>query len=480
MTHNDAPPSGKRAAVRYRRSVPARSAIAASLAIGLAGTLFGVGSSAGATTAAGVPAGTTLTSSGDIVVSKDGTVIDGKNVTGSITIKADNVTVKRTRVRNGGYYAIRIASGSTGTRIEDTSVECLTSKGNGVAFDNYVASRVDVRGCKNAFLVGANASVYDSLDDGVPVGTATAPAVPTTTAAPTTTTAPSPTTSTTMPAPTTTTTASPATTSTTVPTSVAAPSSFPGASSTGYKSCGLSLSDLRPLSGTISLRDGAVLENFDLQGQVSVTGSNVTIRCGRIRTGAAYGIVATRNGGESFTARGVEIEGVSASGSNSAGVGPYGSWTLDRVNVWRFRDGIKLGSNQTVQYSWIHDLWKVDGAHNDGMQSVGGRNVRIIGNNIEGPWRQSTSALILGAGTGGFLEDYVISGNRLSGGGYTVYIGGKDGNPTPQNIQLTNNTWVRGSNSYGYLSTRLNWPANDGGAVISGNVYDDGTPIRLP
>jgi hypothetical protein len=46
----------------------------------------------------GVPAGTTLTSSGSLNVTTPGTVIDGMDVTGTIEVDADNVTIKNTRV----------------------------------------------------------------------------------------------------------------------------------------------------------------------------------------------------------------------------------------------------------------------------------------------------------------------------------------------------------------------------------------------
>ena len=46
----------------------------------------------------GVRAGTTLTPSGSITVTTPGAVIDGRDVSGSITVSANNVTIKNTRV----------------------------------------------------------------------------------------------------------------------------------------------------------------------------------------------------------------------------------------------------------------------------------------------------------------------------------------------------------------------------------------------
>ena len=56
----------------------------------------------------GVPAGTVLTRhNGDLVITKAGTVIDGLDVYGTISVRADNVTIKNTRVRG------KVASGNT-------------------------------------------------------------------------------------------------------------------------------------------------------------------------------------------------------------------------------------------------------------------------------------------------------------------------------------------------------------------------------
>jgi hypothetical protein len=74
----------------------------------------------------GVPAGTTLTASGSLNVTTAGTVISGKNITGTINVLANNVTIENTRVTQNttcgtrstcGNYAIRISGGISGTVI---------------------------------------------------------------------------------------------------------------------------------------------------------------------------------------------------------------------------------------------------------------------------------------------------------------------------------------------------------------------------
>ncbi len=73
----------------------------------------------------GVPPGTTLTPSGSINVTADGTVIDGKDVSGTINVNAKNVTIKNTRVTGTGVgcgptntcgnYVIGVGTGASVT-----------------------------------------------------------------------------------------------------------------------------------------------------------------------------------------------------------------------------------------------------------------------------------------------------------------------------------------------------------------------------
>jgi len=77
----------------------------------------------------GVPAGTMLSASGSLVVTTPGAVIQSVNVTGTVTIAADNVTVKNSRIALGGggcgptspcgTYDITINAGVTGTSLQN-------------------------------------------------------------------------------------------------------------------------------------------------------------------------------------------------------------------------------------------------------------------------------------------------------------------------------------------------------------------------
>ncbi|MBZ6075881.1 hypothetical protein, partial [Microvirga puerhi] len=46
----------------------------------------------------GLPAGVTLTASGDIIVTKAGTVLSNLNVRGQIWVRAENVTIQNCKI----------------------------------------------------------------------------------------------------------------------------------------------------------------------------------------------------------------------------------------------------------------------------------------------------------------------------------------------------------------------------------------------
>ncbi|MGN0063802.1 MAG: hypothetical protein ACI379_06130, partial [Nocardioides sp.] len=114
------------------------------------------------------PARAALTPTKSLTITKDGTVVDGALVSGSIAVKADNVTIKNSKVQFGGYHSIRIYPGASGTRILDTTVDCQKARTNGVVFGNYRAERVHLNGCRNDFMSSdaMPATVVDSWIDG--------------------------------------------------------------------------------------------------------------------------------------------------------------------------------------------------------------------------------------------------------------------------------------------------------------------------
>ncbi|GAB3883606.1 hypothetical protein GCM10027612_16000 [Microbispora bryophytorum subsp. camponoti] len=70
-----------------------------------------------------MPKGLKLRPSESITVTRDGTVIDGLEVNGAITVEADDVTIRNTRVRGTpGWWGILQRQGHSGLTVEDVEI----------------------------------------------------------------------------------------------------------------------------------------------------------------------------------------------------------------------------------------------------------------------------------------------------------------------------------------------------------------------
>jgi cell wall-associated NlpC family hydrolase len=111
----------------------------------------------------GVPPGTQLTSSGSITVSTDGAVVDAKDVHGTITVEASNVTIKRTRVTSSDHYPIHFVRGKDLT-IEDVEVAgsagCLRAVEP--AGDGATMTRMNIHGCEDGIEMYSGDTITDS------------------------------------------------------------------------------------------------------------------------------------------------------------------------------------------------------------------------------------------------------------------------------------------------------------------------------
>jgi len=94
----------------------------------------------------GVPAGTRLRPSGSLVVRRDGAVIKNLDVTGSIRIEADDVTITRVRVRRPGGQAITVSSDTRGAVIKDVELDGRGNSDSSAAIgdSNYKLVRVHI------------------------------------------------------------------------------------------------------------------------------------------------------------------------------------------------------------------------------------------------------------------------------------------------------------------------------------------------
>jgi hypothetical protein len=111
----------------------------------------------------GVPAGVTLTSyNGPSTITQDGTVIDGKSL-GCITVRADDVVIRNSRVSCGGqYYSVDVNSEGS-VLVEDSEIDCRSRNANGAGRMNITLRRVEITNCENGLSVARDVTVEDSL-----------------------------------------------------------------------------------------------------------------------------------------------------------------------------------------------------------------------------------------------------------------------------------------------------------------------------
>src|SRR5450830_433264 len=244
------------------------------------------------------------------------------------------------------------------------------------------------------------------------------------------------------PKPTATPTASPTVTPTPKPTAPPTPSApapsgpsngaWPGASTTGVPA-GVTLT----ASGSVTVTQaGTVIDGLDISGSVSIRAANVVIKNSKIHGSGTGDGIRVEDG--NVTIYDSEIYGF----ENAIG---YSDWAAYRVNIHSDTgDGVKLGTNTTLQDSWIHDLTPGDGAHADGGQLEDGSTNLVVRHNTIDVSSVVNSALfiqpIFGPSTAGPI---LIEGNYLSGGGFTIFVLDGAGQYVISNITIRDNQFGR-------------------------------------
>jgi hypothetical protein len=361
-----------------------------------------------------------------LVLDRPDTVVWGRTVDRPVEVAADRVTLRRVVVRAGGPAAVRIRPGVTGTVIEDTEIRCAGPGTDGVVPGNYTARRVATFGCREPFRssAGAPAEVVDSSRDGQrydpgPVGVPStgpsdlvAPAPPGTPATPAAPTAPA---------------------AALPPTPL---SYWPGPGTTGVPAG----TTLRP-SGSLTLRtDGQVVSGLDIAGCVNVYARNVRILRSRITCTSPTFAIRTFDTVRNLLVEDVEINGV----GRTATAVCCANYTLHRVNIHNAIDGPRLGNFSYVLDSWIHDLSRVTGSHNDTLQTTGGSTVAVRHNRLE-PYNvplddPMNACLMVGSTTAPSVTNLLMTDNYCNGGNYSI---GVRTDLVASNVRFTSNKFGR-------------------------------------
>ncbi|MGF9763823.1 right-handed parallel beta-helix repeat-containing protein [Microvirga sp. 0TCS3.31] len=117
----------------------------------------------------GVPSGTTLTPSGDIIVTRAGTVLNGLDIKGMVIIRADNVTVQNSKISSDAYAGVKVESGFKGASVINSDIDGMGSTANSFGImGNGTFVGNDIRGFENGInLTGGSSTIRGNYIHGL-------------------------------------------------------------------------------------------------------------------------------------------------------------------------------------------------------------------------------------------------------------------------------------------------------------------------
>jgi hypothetical protein len=198
-------------------------------------------------------------------------------------------------------------------------------------------------------------------------------------------------------------------------------SAFPGPDTTGVPAD----VELEPSGDVTVTEDGAVVDGLDIDGCVVIAADDVTISNSRITCTDSPKARAVRT---DETREGLTITDTEVDGGGVTDIGiDVSNVTITRVNVHGVNDGIRLGSNITVEDSWVHDLVRQGELHPDAIQGISAQDIVIRGNALDprdlDAGDLGNAAIMLGSEAGTKLSrNVVIEDNLLNGGNYSINI----------------------------------------------------------
>jgi hypothetical protein len=253
-------------------------------------------------------------------------------------------------------------------------------------------------------------------------------------------------------------------------------SGFPTAANTG------TTGTLARYTGPLTITAArTVLQNVEVDGCLTLgpKANDVTIKNVLIKSNRCYWLILNDRGATGLHVTDTELDGSNNSTGDAAFAGS--NFTMTRVNIHGTVDGGKLGDNDVIKDSYIHDLVVTSSSHNDGLQSLGSVGVTIEHDSIIVP-KGATSAIILSTNAADQIRNVDVSNNLLGGGAFTVYGGyeaGTDDAAKVSGIRITDNKFTTRvypkSGAFGPLTSTAK-PV----VTVSGNTWADGPDQGQP
>jgi hypothetical protein len=111
----------------------------------------------------GVPAGTTLRESGSLDLREPGEVVSNLNITGCVTVRARNVTIRNSRITcDSATFSIRTHDSASGLLVENVEINGMGKNSAAVCCANYTLHRVNIHNVIDGPRLSADTSIVDS------------------------------------------------------------------------------------------------------------------------------------------------------------------------------------------------------------------------------------------------------------------------------------------------------------------------------
>jgi hypothetical protein len=236
---------------------------------------------------------------------------------------------------------------------------------------------------------------------------------------------------------------------------------------------------LTPSSGLLRVNQaGAVVEHLDLDGSIQIFANNVTIRQCRIHSTSDASLVAINWGYGGYT--NTIIEDCELENNGGGATISISDGIVRRCNMHNLgSDGMFISSHSIVEDSYVHGFIQIPGAHNDGIQTMGGTDMIIRHNRVENNLSQTSCVFLEHYGAN--LDSVTVELNSFDGGGYAIYGGGDNSTYTSSNIHIINNRFGRKYYSTcGYFGFCAHYNSSLPGMQWIGNVWaNNGAPVTV-
>jgi len=226
--------------------------------------------------------------------------------------------------------------------------------------------------------------------------------------------------------------------------------------------------------------DNTTIDAEDIHGFLTIRASHVRVTRTIVRgraTGGNASVIRVASGSDNL----IEDSEIAVA-FPSAGVDGFGGggFVGRRLHIHGGVDGMKVGSNSTVEYSYIHDLSSFEHdpnqgggpTHNDAIQILEGTGIHIVGNALVPSTDQNAAIQV--TQDFGLVTDLHIEENFADGGGCTFNFAHKvlaslDG------VFVSDNRFGRHS----YFACPI-LKSTQTTLTLSGNVWDDdGTTVPV-